>query len=81
MMVNDGYATEKGELRVAFETEDGREATRVAAPFEIASLGALSRDLELLAPAEPGRYLLKATATTENGSRTISRRKVTIAVP
>jgi hypothetical protein len=76
MMVNDGYAAEKGELRVAFETEDGREATHVVAPFEITPLGTLTSDLDLAAPAEPGRYLLKATALSETGATTISRRKV-----
>ena len=81
MMVNDGYGAEQGELRLAFETGDGREATRAVAPFEIAALGALSHDFELVSPAEPGPYVLKATATTQSGSRTISRRKVTVAAP
>lgn len=81
MMVNDLYQPEKGELRLTLEAEDGREVTRAAAPFEIAPLGALSRDLDLVAPSEPGRYLLKATAITEDGSRTVSRRKVAIGEP
>jgi len=29
-------------------------------------------------PGEAGRYLLKATAVTASGSRTVSRRKVTL---
>ena len=33
------------------------------------------------APSEPGRYLLKATAVTEKGARTVSRRKLTIGEP
>ncbi|HUL77221.1 MAG TPA: glycoside hydrolase family 2 TIM barrel-domain containing protein [Vicinamibacteria bacterium] len=78
MMVNDLYSAEKGELRLAFETEDGREVAYAAAPFEIAPLGALSRDLDLASPASPGRYVLKATATSGTGARTVSRRKVTI---
>ena len=78
MMVNDLYEAETGELRLTVETEDGREVARAAGPFAIAPLGALSRDLELTAPSAPGRYLLKATAVTETGSRTVSRRKVTI---
>jgi hypothetical protein len=79
MMVNDLDRTERGELRLTLETEDGREIARTARPFEIAPLGALSRDLQLTAPAEAGRYLLRATAVTDRGSRTQSRRKVTIA--
>ena len=78
MMVNDLYSAEKGELRLAFETEDGREVVHAASPFEIAPLGALSRDLDLASPASPGRYVLKATATSGTGARTVSRRKVTI---
>ena len=78
MMVNDRYAAEKGELRLTLESEDGREVGRSARPFEIAPLGTLSHDLELAAPSAPGRYLLKATAVTEKGARTVSRRKVTI---
>ena len=81
MMVNDGYAAEKGELRVAFEAEDGRETTRAVAPFQITPLGTLTSDLELRAPAEPGRYILKATALGESGARTISRRKVSVERP
>ena len=81
MMVNDLYGLEKGELRLAFEAEDGREVARAETPFEIAPLGALSRDLDLAAPATPGRYLLKATAITDAGARTVSRRKVTIGQP
>jgi hypothetical protein len=47
-------------------------------PFSIAPLGALSRDLELEAPAVGGEYLLKATATTGTGS-TVSRRKLVVS--
>jgi hypothetical protein len=79
MMVNDLDRAERGELRLTVETEDGREVARAAQAFEIAPLGAVSRDLELTAPSVPGRYLLKATAVSEGGSRTLSRREVTIA--
>jgi len=78
MMVNDLYDPAKGELRLTLEGEDGREVARAASPFEVAPLGTLTRDLELVAPPAPGRYLLKATAATADGSRTLSRRKVTI---
>jgi hypothetical protein len=78
MMVNDRDATQTGELRLTLEREDGREVARAAKPFEIAPLGTLSHELGLAAPPEPGRYLLKATAVGETGSRTVSRRKVTI---
>jgi hypothetical protein len=78
MMVNDLYAAEKGELRLAFESEDGREAARASVPFEVAPLGTLSRELELVAPAQPGRYVLKATAVAQSGARTVSRRNVTL---
>jgi beta-galactosidase len=78
MMVNDLDQAEEGELRLTLETEDGREIARAARRFEIAPLGTLSRDLELAAPSGPGRCLLKATALTDGGFRTVSRRKVTI---
>jgi hypothetical protein len=78
MMVNDLYEPERGELRLTLEAEDGREVARAARPFAIAPLGTLSRDLELVAPVAPGRYLLKAAAVAESGARTLSRRKVSI---
>jgi hypothetical protein len=81
MMVNDLYATERGELRLTFETEDGRELARASAPFELLPLGTLSLDLDLVAPAAPGRCLLKATAITQGGGTTLSRRKVAIVAP
>lgn len=79
MMVNDTYGEEAGELVLALETEDGREAVRATAPFALAPLGAASHDLELKAPETPGAYLLKATAESAGGGSTVSRRKVAIA--
>jgi hypothetical protein len=78
MMVNDRYDAEKGELRLTLEAEDGREVARATRPFDVAPLGTLSHDLELAVPGETGRYLLKATAVAEDGSRTVGRRKVTL---
>jgi hypothetical protein len=78
MMVNDLYAAEKGELRLTLEREDGREVAGAAKAFEIAPLGTSAHHLGLAAPASPGPYVLKAVATTQGGSRTVSRRKVTI---
>lgn len=78
MMVNDRYDAERGELRLTLEAQDGREVARATRPFDIAPLGTLTHDLELVVPGEPGRYLLKATAVGGSGSRTVSRRKVTI---
>jgi len=79
MMVNDLYGAERGTLRLTLEAADGRELARAEAPFEIAPLGALSRDLELLVPDAAGPCLLKATAVTGAGERTVSRRRVTLA--
>ena len=81
MMVNDGYEAEDGELRLTLEAQDGGEVARATRPFDIAPLGTLSHDLELSVPSAPGRYLLKATAVTTAGARTVSRRKVTILEP
>jgi hypothetical protein len=81
MMVNDLDEAKRGELRLTLEAPDGREMTGVSAPFEIAPLGTLTREISLTAPAAPGRYLLKAAATGADGSRTLSRRKVTIGEP
>ncbi len=78
MMVNDGYDAGKGELHLTLETESGREVARATRPFDIAPLGTLTHDLDLAVPRETGRYLLKATAVTATGARTVSRRKVTI---
>ncbi len=78
MMVNDGTEEEKGELRLSFETEDGREVASVRTPFTLTPLGALTRELALPAPSQPARYLLRATATSDGGSRTVSRRKLEV---
>jgi hypothetical protein len=79
MMVNDLYEPETGELRLTLEDESGQEVARAARPFDLAPLGTLTHDLELVVPAEPGRYLLKATAVAgRGGARTVSRRKVVI---
>jgi hypothetical protein len=78
MMVNDLYEAERGELRLAFETEDGREVARASASFELTPLGVLTRDVSLAAPAAPGRYVLKATALAAGGKTTVSRRRVTV---
>jgi hypothetical protein len=78
MMVNDLYQAEPGELSLTLEDASGREVARASRPFELAPLGTLTRDLDLAVPAEPGSYLLKATAVTVAGSRTVSRRKVVI---
>jgi hypothetical protein len=79
MMVNDTYEEEAGELALTLETADGREVARVTAPFSVAPLGSLSKDLTLEAPQAVGEYLLKATATTGTGS-TLSRRRLTVVV-
>lgn len=78
MMVNDLYDAKRGELRLTLEAEDGREAARASAPFEIAPLGTLTREIALAVPAAPGRYVLRATALAGDGSRTLSRRKVRV---
>ncbi|HVO10580.1 MAG TPA: glycoside hydrolase family 2 TIM barrel-domain containing protein [Vicinamibacteria bacterium] len=77
-MVNDGYQAQKGELRLTVEGADGREQSRAGTGFEVAPLGALTRDLELTLPAQPGSYVIKATALTPAGATTVSRRQVTI---
>jgi hypothetical protein len=78
MMVNDLYETQAGELRLTLEDAGRREVARATRPFELAPLGTLTRDLDLVVPGEPGSYVLKATAVTAAGSRTVSRRKVTV---
>ena len=42
------------------------------------ALGAVSHDLDLRVPATSGRCLLRAAAISADGSRTVSRRKVTV---
>jgi len=79
MMVNDTYEEKSGALVLTLHDANGREVRRATAPFSVAPLGTLSRDLELEAPAALGPYLLKATAKQPNGESTVSRRKVTVA--
>ena len=54
MMVNDLYEPARGELRLTLEGEDGREVAHATSPFELAPLGTLTRDLELVTPEAPG---------------------------
>jgi hypothetical protein len=72
MMVNDLAVEQAGTLTLAFE-RDGNAVTRAAQPFTLPAHGAHTWNLTLDAPAEPGRYLLKATA-----GETVSRRHVTV---
>jgi hypothetical protein len=81
MMVNDLDRPERGELRLSLEREDGTEVARTARPFDLAPLGTLGAEMALAVPGPPGRHLLKATAVAESGSRTVSRRKVTVEGP
>jgi beta-galactosidase len=81
MMINDLHEAARGELRLTLEGAGGVEVARATSPFELAPLGTLTRELDLVPPRAPGRYLLKATATAADGSRTVSRRKVTIPEP
>ena len=82
MMVNDLYAPEKGELRLALES-GGRAGGRAGgeAVRDRPARHARARTSSSRRRPSPGRYLLKATAVTETGSRTVSRRKVTIGEP
>jgi hypothetical protein len=78
MMVNDRDRPEKGELRLTLEKEDGTEVARASRAFDIGPLGTLGHELALTVPSAPGRYLLRAAAIADGGSRTVSRRKVTV---
>ena len=80
MMVNDTHDGRSGELRLAWQDREGREAGAVSRDFVLAPLGTTSLEIELAAPSSPGDYVLRATAAA-GGDTTVSRRKVTIEAP
>ena len=74
MMVNDEAVAQHGTLTLAFEKE-GVPAQKAEEPFEIPAYGQQTFPIRLLAPREPGQYVLKAVAS-HAGEPTVSRRKV-----
>lgn len=81
MMVNDHTAAMAGRLALSFETERGKEVSRLEQPFSIPSNGQQTLRFDVHAPQTAGKYLLKAVATPTSVSAvapTVSRRKVTI---
>ncbi len=73
MMVNDKPITLSGKLRLEFT---GAASTELK--FELPAYGAHTWQVPLQAPAAPGAYLLKATATVSGQEQTVSRRKVEV---
>lgn len=77
MMVNDDQESEaRGELELTVERE-GAVIARWSQPYALPALGAFTYAFDFKAPAQPGRYLLKATAK-HAAEPTISRRKFAV---
>lgn len=78
MMVNDEQQPARGSLVLSLSAEDGTEAARAEARFEVPGLGQQTYALNLRIPAVKGRFLIRAAAQPEGGAPTVSRRRVSI---
>jgi beta-galactosidase len=78
MMINDEQQTARGKLVLSLIGENGAEAARAETRFDLPGLGQQTYALDLRIPATRGQCLIKATAYPENGTPTVSRRKVSI---
>jgi hypothetical protein len=80
MMVNDTQKRVSGKLTLTLEpAAAGEPAARSQTGFDVPALGQANYDLDLAIPDAQGEFLLKAAAdSSEPGSPTVSRRKVTI---
>ena len=84
MTINDEYDTAKGNLVLALTpAQGGVEVARLESPLAIPALGQMTYDFILEVPANPGEYLLTASAywPSKKWSPTVSRRKVAIVQP
>jgi len=77
-LVNDLYDEARGVLELTVEDGRGNVAARVETPFEAPALGQQTYQLDLRLPAQPGEYIIRATARPKSGPPTVSRRKVTL---
>jgi hypothetical protein len=79
MMINDGERSASGKLALAFVSGNGEEVERTETAFVLPAAGETTLSLKLRAPAQPGKYLLKASAAAAGGEApTLSRRKVEV---
>lgn len=79
LMVNDEDRERRGKLRLVF-LKDGTEVSGTEIPFTLSRLGSQSYTMSLTAPAQPGRYSLRAIAVSEDrpADPTISLRNVVL---
>jgi hypothetical protein len=83
-LVNDTQESARGELTLAWVPESGSTVgAHAKQSFEVAPLGRRSLEMELVAPAREGRYVLTAQATWAGRSFSPirSRRQVTVTQP
>jgi hypothetical protein len=82
MMINDEYGAAKGQLTLSLENSQGVEIAQKSIPYQLAPLGQMTYDVELMVPrVSAANCLLKAIARpdgTPGISPTLSRRKVSI---
>jgi beta-galactosidase len=81
MMINDDYEDASGKLVLSLETENAKGAVRSELSFSLPALGQQTFRFDFDIPRSPGRYLLKATASTTgkwSAMPTVCRRNVSI---
>ncbi len=81
MLVNDYDEPLSGKVVVTLESEAAGTLARSEHPFAMLALGDAKIDVPLSIPSRSGKYVLKATAVPEPGSKvgpTLSRRWVTV---
>jgi len=81
MLVNDEYTPAAGTLTLSLEPAGGGNPTRAQVPFQVASLGQTTLQIDLDVPDTPGDFLLQAKADEGKGQPVLSRRRVAIAPP
>ncbi len=79
-MVNDEDRPRAGKLRLSFFNAQGHESAAAELSFDLPPLGAQSYNVSLTAPATPGDYSLRASATPSDAPEapTISQRNLVV---
>jgi hypothetical protein len=66
VVINDEYKKLRGKLEIRIETLDGKLVKQASKPFEVSDLIADTYLIDCEYPAEPGEYVVKAIAHTDN---------------
>ena len=78
MLINDYGETKKGDLTVRMEYEDGEIAELGTKAFEMSAYGSTTIRYIIHVPEHTGKAVMTATARTEDGLETVSRRWVEV---